>query len=123
MSELETRIIDGEVWAKVPDGYAVLPLEATGEMYMLGGNTPLSNVGKYGLDRRGRIGDLAARDTWARMVARFTDDTRKDRFQLSMEDQHQSETRALHEEFDRIRRERITLKEKYFKRFPEAKRA
>jgi hypothetical protein len=42
---------------------------------MRGGNVPISNVSKDGKGRRGRIGgrigDLAARDAWAAMVAAF----------------------------------------------------
>ena len=68
---METRVIDGEVWTKVPKGFGVLPLEATSSMYMRGGNVPISNVSKDGKGRRGRIGDLAARDAWAAMVAAF----------------------------------------------------
>jgi hypothetical protein len=68
---METRVIDGEVWTKVPKGFGVLPLEATSSMYKRGGNVPISNVSKDGKRRRGRIGDLAARDAWAAMVAAF----------------------------------------------------
>jgi len=68
---METRVIDGEVWTNVPKGFGVLPLEATSLMYMRGGNVPISNVSKDGKGRRGRIGDLAARDAWAAMVAAF----------------------------------------------------
>ena len=68
---METRVIDGEVWTNVPKGFGVLPLEAASFMYMRGGNVPISNVSKDGKGRRGRIGDLAARDAWAAMVAAF----------------------------------------------------
>ena len=66
--KIETKIIDGETWTKVPPGYAVLPLEATSCMYMLGGNVPQTNLGKNG-DRLGRrIGDKAAHAAWADMA-------------------------------------------------------
>ena len=61
----------GYRWRGLDEGFGVLPLEATSSMYMRGGNVPISNVSKDGKGRRGRIGDLAARDAWAAMVAAF----------------------------------------------------
>ena len=59
--KIETRIIDGEAWAKVPPGYAVLPLWASVDMFMRGGGVAISNCGKAA---EGGIGDTAAREAW-----------------------------------------------------------
>ena len=66
--KIETRIIDGETWTKVPPGYAVLPLWAFPDIFMRGGKVAISNCGKDGRGRKGRIGDQAARETWAAMA-------------------------------------------------------
>ena len=38
-------------------------------MFMRGGGVAISNCGKDGLGRKGRIGDMAAREAWAEMVS------------------------------------------------------
>lgn len=43
--------------------------EPNSRMRQVGGNTRISNVGKTGQGRRGRIGDQAAVDAWGSMIA------------------------------------------------------
>jgi hypothetical protein len=76
LETIETKLIDGQIWVRLPSGYTVVPIEATSTMFMCAGNVPISNLGKLGLDRKGRIGDEAARDAWDVMVHIATRDNK-----------------------------------------------
>jgi hypothetical protein len=50
-------------------GLAIVPREATPSSFLQGGNVAISNVGRDGRGRKGRIGDQAAWEAYEIMVA------------------------------------------------------
>lgn len=62
--------VAAEKAARAAWSYALMRLAEPSEgMFMQGGNVPISNVGPGGQWRRGRIGDMAARDAFTVMIA------------------------------------------------------
>jgi hypothetical protein len=60
---------DPEIRAAIERGdLLIVPAMPVPDMWMHGGNVPISNVGKDGRGRKGRIGDRAAFDAWIVMA-------------------------------------------------------